>query len=217
MIEDIHGMRTTSSPTPAIIVLFIWAAVSAVLSQEGFFTNSPDQPPIMLLLGVLVPPILFGLAYLGSDGFRSYVLGLDLRLLTAIQAWRIIGGMFLVLMSFGMLPGTFAWPAGIGDMIVGIYAPFVVYALVRQTPNWRRHVVLLSVLGLLDFVGAIGGGVLSGNNPLGLLRGDVTAEIMQVLPLVIIPTFGVPAWILVHVISLLKVSRNEVPELGLDS
>ena len=210
-------MRTTSSPTPAIIVLVVWLAISAVLSQRGMFTNPPDQPPVLLLLAVLVPPILFGIAYVGLDGFRRYVLGLDLRLLTAIQAWRIIGGMFLVLMSFGMLPGTFAWPAGVGDMIVGIYAPFVVFALVRRSPNWRRHVVLLSVFGLLDFVGAIGGGVLAGNNPLGLLRGDVTAEIMQVLPLAIIPTFGVPAWILVHIISLLKISRNEVPELDLGS
>ncbi len=209
-------MYTTSSPTPAIIVLVIWAVISAVLSQQGVFTNPPDQPPLMLLLAVIGPPILFGLAYAGSEGFRRYVLGLDLRLLTAIQAWRIIGGMFLVLMGFEMLPGTFAWPAGVGDVVVGVYAPFVVYALVRRSPNWRRHVIILSVLGLLDFVGAIGGGVLGGNNPLGLLRGDVTAEIMQVLPLAIIPTFGVPAWILVHIISLLKVSRNEVPELGLD-
>jgi hypothetical protein len=210
-------MRTTSSPTPAIVLLVVWAAISFILSQQGLLINTPDQPPVVLLLAVIVPPILFGFAYLGSASFRRYVLGLDLRLLTAIQAWRIIGGMFLVLMSFGMLPGTFAWPAGVGDMIVGIYAPFVVYALVRRSPNWRRHVILLSVLGLLDFVGAIGGGVLAGNNPFGLLRGDVTAEIMQVLPLAIIPTFGVPAWILVHIISLLKVSRNEVPELGLDS
>ena len=200
-------MRTTSSPTPAIIILIVWAIISAVLSHEGLFTNPPDQPPIALLLAVIVPPLLLGLAYAGSEGFRRYVLGLDLRLLTAIQAWRIIGAMFLVLMSFGMLPGTFAWPAGVGDMIVGIYAPFVVYALVRRSPHWRRHVILLSVLGLLDFVGAIGGGILSGNNPLGILRGNVTAEIMQVLPLAIIPTFGVPAWILVHIISLLQVSQ----------
>ena len=205
--KESQVVHTISSPTPAIVVLVVWAAISAVLSQQGLFTNPPDQPPILLLLAVIVPPMLFGLAYAGSEAFRRYVLGLDLRLLTAIQAWRIIGGMFLVLMSFGMLPGTFAWPAGVGDMIVGIYAPFVVYALVRHSPNWRRHVILLSILGLLDFVGAIGGGILSGNNPLGLLRGDVTAEIMQVLPLAIIPTFGVPAWILVHIISLLQVNQ----------
>ena len=68
--------------------------------------------------------------------------------------------MFLVLHSFGMLPGTFAWPAGVGDIIVGAYAPFVVVAIVNRAPNWKRHAVSLNVLGLLDFVDAIGGGVL---------------------------------------------------------
>src|SRR4029450_979939 len=117
-------MRTTSSPPPAVVVLVVWAATSVVLSQQGLFTNTPDQPPVLLLLAVLVPPGLFGLAHLRSDRFRHSVLGLNLMLLTAIQAWRIIGGMFLVLMRFGMLPGTFAWPAGGGVMIGGVFAPF---------------------------------------------------------------------------------------------
>lgn len=33
------------------------------------------------------------------------MLGIDLRLLTAIQGWRVIGGMFLVLYAFDLLPG----------------------------------------------------------------------------------------------------------------
>ena len=105
--------------------------------------------------------------------------------------------MFLVLMSFRLLPGTFAWPAGIGDIIVGAYAPFVVLAISRQTPGWRKHVVLLNVLGLLDFVGAIGGGVLS--------RADIMVE----LPLSMIPTFAVPFWIVLHIISLIKLRKPE--------
>ena len=72
-----------------------------------------------------------------------------------------MGVMFLVLYSYGMLPGTFAWPEGVGDIIVGAYAPFVLVAIVNRAPNWKPHAVNLNVLGLLDFVGAIGGGVLS--------------------------------------------------------
>jgi hypothetical protein len=127
-----------------------------------------------------------------------------------MQAWRIIGAMFLVLMTFRLLPGTFAWPAGIGDMIVGAYAPFVVLAISCRTTNWPRHVVLLNILGLLDFVGAIGGGVLAGNSPIGILRGDVATDIMQQLPLSMIPTFAVPFWIILHIVSLIKV-RNLGP------
>ena len=209
-------MRTHSSLTPAIVVLLLWAAISTTLGGGGTFETVPGQLPIALLLSLVLPIVAFAIAYAGSDGFRRYVLGLDLRWLTAIQGWRIIGGMFLVLMSFNLLPGTFAWPAGVGDMIVGIYAPFVVYALVRRSPNWRGQVILLSILGLLDFVGAIGSGILAGDNPIGVLRGPIPTAIMQRLPLSIIPTFGVPAWILVHWISLLKVKRNDVPELGDD-
>ena len=209
-------MRTHSSLTPAIVVLVLWAAISTTLGGGGTFETVPGQLPIALLLSLVLPIVVFAIAYARSDGLRRYVLGLDLRWLTAIQGWRIIGGMFLVLMSFNLLPGTFAWPAGVGDMIVGIYAPFVVYALVRRSPNWRGQVILLSILGLLDFVGAIGSGILAGDNPIGVLRGPIPTAIMQRLPLSIIPTFGVPAWILVHWISLLKVKRNDVPELGDD-
>jgi hypothetical protein len=123
------------------------------------------------------------------------------------RGWRVIGALFLVLMSFGLLPATFAWPAGIGDLIVGGYAPFVVLAIFRRTPGWHTHVVLLNVLGLLDFVGAVGGGVLSGSSPIGILRGDVTTDILLELPLSMIPTFAVPFWIVLHIISLIKL-RN---------
>jgi hypothetical protein len=65
--------------------------------------------------------------------------------------------------------------------------------------------VLLNIPGLLDFVGAIGGGVLSGNSPIGILRGEVPTDMMQQLPLSLIPTFAVPFWIVLHVVSLIKV------------
>src|SRR5215510_15489313 len=117
--------------------------------------------------------------------------------------------MFLVLMSFGFLPGTFASPAGLGDLLVGAYAPFVVLAISRRTPGWHRHVILLNVLGLLDFVGAIGSGVLSGRSPIGLFRGEVTTDIMQELPLSLIPTFAVPFWIVLHCISLLQLRHRQ--------
>jgi hypothetical protein len=200
----------TATETHSILVGFVivaWAALSLMLNVFGVFTQHPDKPPLALLISVIGVPLVLLIAYAFSTKVRRLALGLDLRLLTAMQAWRIIGVMFLVLMSFGFLPGTFAWPAGLGDLLVGAYAPFVVLAISRRTPGWHRHVVLLNVLGLLDFVGAIGGGVLSGSSPLGLLRGDVTTDIMQELPLSMIPTFAVPFWIVLHILSLIKL-RN---------
>ena len=186
-----------TSTSPVWIVVAAWATLSLLLNFLGVFAPQPDKPPVAFLFSVIGPPILFAIVYSLSAKVRNLSLSLDLRLLTAIQAWRLIGVMFLVLMFFGLLPGTFAWPAGIGDIIVGAYAPFVVVAISRQTPGWQKHAVLLNVLGLLDFVGAIGGGVLS------------RADIMLELPLSMIPTFAVPFWIVLHIISLIKLRKPE--------
>ncbi len=184
--------RKTNTLTVWIIVIG-WAGLSLILNIRGLFIDQLEKPPLALLLSVTGPPILFLIAYSLSTKVRSVSLNLDLRLLTAMQGWRVIGAMFLVLMSFRLLPGTFAWPAGIGDLIVGMYAPFVVVAISRQTPGWSKHVV--------------GGGVLSGRSPIGILRVEVPTDIMQQLPLSFIPTFAVPFWIVLHIISLLKL-RN---------
>jgi hypothetical protein len=195
------------NPLIVSLVVIAWAALAAILSARGVFATQPDKPPLPLLIAVTGPPILFGIAYLLLAKVRAFSLSLDLRLLTATQAWRIIGAMFLVLMSFGLLPGTFAWPAGVGDTIVGMYAAFVIVFLCRRTPGWQRHVIALNILGLLDFIGAIGGGVLSGRSPIGILRGNVTTDVMQQLPLSIIPTFAVPFWIILHIISLVQIRK----------
>jgi hypothetical protein len=200
-----------SSLTPTLITLVLWGAFSGVLAQRGAFVTTPEQPPVALLLSLLIPLALFAIGYAVTGRFRTYVLGLDLVLLTAVQAWRVLGGMFLVLMAFRLLPPAFAWPAGLGDLIVGIYAPFVVMAVVKGSRNWRAQVVLLSILGLVDFAGAIGLGVLSGSSPVGFLREEVTTDIMQRFPLSLIPTFAVPAWAIAHIVSLLQVRNDRGP------
>ena len=109
-----------------------------------------------------------------------------------MQSWRVIGVMFLAFYAFGLLPGLFAWPAGVGDAIVGFSAPFVLRAMVRAEPTWRRRVIWLNVGGLVDFAVALAP------------RASLGA-----LPLSLIPTFAVPLWTIFHVISLVQLHRTE--------
>jgi hypothetical protein len=67
-----------------------------------------------------------------SRDFRDFILTFDLRLATGIQAWRFAGFAFLALYAHHVLPGLFAWPAGLGDMAIGITAPWVILALIRR-------------------------------------------------------------------------------------
>jgi hypothetical protein len=185
-----------------------WFVLSVVAGRQSVFIAGPSQPPLPLLVAVLGPPALFALAYRLSRRVRDFALGIDLRLLTAVQTWRVLGGVFLFLYGLGLLPGLFAWPAGLGDMIVGVAAVFVLYAMMVGTPTWRRRVLWLNVAGLIDFVGAVGTGVLTSNSTLGVFAPAAPRIDMGALPLSLIPTFAVPLWIIVHLISLLQLKQS---------
>ncbi|MEN8197434.1 MAG: hypothetical protein ABFS30_13125, partial [Pseudomonadota bacterium] len=132
---------------------------------------------------------------------------LDLHLLVAMQSWRVLGGMFLGLMVYGKLPGSFAWPAGLGDVAIGIAAPFVLLALLRDPGFVRRTRFLVwNLLGLLDFVVAIGAGTLSSGMFPGL-TGPVTAAPMNAWPLSMIPGFLVPLFAMMHLAAIFQARK----------
>jgi hypothetical protein len=186
----------------------IWLLVIVAAGAAGVFEAGRGRPPLALLAALVVPPALFMLAYRVSTGFRRLVLGLDLRLLTAVQTWRVLGGTFLFLYAFNLRPALFAFSAGLGDLAVGVSAVFVLLAMIDGHPNWRRRVLLLNLGGLLDFVGAVATGVLTSNSSLGFLAPATPMPSMGMLPLSLIPTFMVPLWIIIHFASLLQLRQR---------
>lgn len=192
------------------IVLALWFVATLGLGLLGTFEAGPSRPPLPVLAAVIGPPALFAVAYRTSPGLRTFALGIDLRILTAIQAWRVAGLIFLALYVFGMLPGLFAWPAGVGDAAVGVAAVFVLGAQLGLTPSARRQVFWLNVAGLVDFAGAIATGVLTSNSAVGLLYDGSPGASLGSLPLSLIPTFTVPFWIICHLISFLQLKAIAV-------
>ena len=204
-----------SGTAPIIVgaVLAAWFLAALWGSAAGVFQSAPSRAPLALLVAVIGPPIVFAVAYRLSRQIREFVLGIDLRLLTAIQTWRVIGIMFLALHAFGVLPGLFAWPAGLGDVAVGVAAAFVLLAMVRDAPTWRRQVVWLNIAGLTDFLVAVGTGVLSSDPSFGFVDAGAARASLAELPLSLVPTFAVPLWIIFHMISLIQVARSVRPEI----
>ena len=199
---------------PALAVLAAslaaaWLAAVVLGGMAGTFEPGPSRPPLPILAALAAPLGIFGLAYRLAPRFRDFVLSLDLRMLTAAQSWRVIGGMFLFLWAFDLRPALFAFPAGLGDVAVGIAAVFVLRAMIDEAPGWRRKVLLLNLAGLLDFAGAFATGILTSNSALGLLAGEKAAQwaSMDSMPLSLIPTFAVPMWIILHLISLLQLRQ----------
>jgi len=188
-------------------VIGVWFGLIVVLGATGEFIGSAGSPPLPLLVGAMVPLLVFVAAYLVWGRFRKAVLTADLRLLIALQAWRAGGLGFLALSANGVLPRLFAWPAGLGDIAVGVTAPFVALALVRsQSFAGSRRFVLWNILGILDLVVALSMGALNSGFIPGVV-GSVTTAPMARLPLVLIPAFLVPLFLMLHLVALFQARR----------
>ncbi len=188
-------------------VLALWYAAVFALGAAGAFVGAAGSPPIAIGLGATVPIAAFLLAYRVSPAFRAAVLGADLRLVAAVHGWRLGGFAFLALYANGLLPGLFAWPAALGDMAVALGAPWIAVRLSRDPAfAGSRGFVTWNLLGILDLVVAVTTGTLSSGAVPGLV--PVTTAVMSRLPLVLIPAFLVPLFVVLHLTALFQALRG---------
>lgn len=185
------------------VVLAIWFALVVALGTEGAFLGRPGVPPIGMAIGFTAPLLLF-FACLRLSAFRGFVLSLDPRLIAGIQGWRFAGLGFLFLYAHKVLPGSFALPAGLGDMAVGFAAPWMVLGLARH-PAFATCAAFIrwNWLGVLDLVVALG----LGASMAMAAPGTVSTAPMATLPLLIVPVFLVPLFLMLHAVALMQGRR----------
>jgi len=197
-----------NNPKPLVgytvaVVLAVWLGLVLLLGAGGAYLGAPGQPPLRIFVGAAVPLTLFATAMRFSHAFREFVRAVDIRLIVAIQGWRFAGFGFIALYANHALPGLFAWPAGLGDMAIGMVAPLWTVALISnpQAAASRRF-TLWNALGILDFVIAFTTATICAmiiTDP-----GAPSIAPMGQLPLVLVPEFMVPLFVMLHVIALMK-------------
>ena len=197
-----------------VVALAVWMSAVVVLGGRGAFVRPPGTPPLPIALGFGVPVVVFFVAFLASATFRNFLAAQDLSLLTAIQSWRFAGFGFIALSVSGVLPGAFAWPAGLGDMAIGLTAPWVAVWVARR-PGFAagRLFVIWNLLGILDLVAAVANGAFNQVLATGA-AGEITTAPMAQLPLVLIPAFLVPLFLMLHVTALFQARQRTGPALG---
>src|SRR5260370_24639479 len=112
--------------------------------------NAAGRLLLRLLLAAIGPIVLFFSWFVSSPAFRQFGRSLSPHALTMAQTWRITGFVFIILNVYGLLPGVFAVPAGLGDMAIGATAPLTARRLVNA--NKRRGFILWQVLGISDLL-----------------------------------------------------------------
>lgn len=190
-------------------VLAAWFVAALLLARAGVFRAVVDGPlPPTIIYGITVP-ILIGIAFvLSSRAFGRVLAAVPQHGLIGIQVYRTLGVIFLVSHANGLLPGVFAIPAGYGDILVGLTAAVVAYLYAKKGLQVRRAVIGWNGLGIVDLLMAVTLGFLSSPGRFQILSLGEPNEVISAYPLVMIPVFAVPLFILLHVCSLTKLSRE---------
>jgi hypothetical protein len=187
-------------------VLGGWVVLSGLLAGVGVYSLDPgDSVPWFL---VAVTGTLIALMRATRIPIVSRILadpGAPARLVLP-HTLRVVGVLFLIAMTQGHLPAAFALPAGLGDIAIGMAAPFVALRLARGTG--RAAAVRFNVLGILDL--AIAG--IIGFLLLGIVEFTPSTAPLTLLPLALIPTTAVPLAVALHIVSLSRLRTADKPK-----
>jgi hypothetical protein len=202
------GRSTATAVTTTAAVLGGWLVVSGLLAHAGVYRQDPGETVPWFL--VAVAGTLIALLLATRIPLISRILadpGTPARLALP-HTLRVVGVLFLIVMAQGHLPAAFALPAGLGDIAIGVAAPFVARRLARDTG--RAGAVRFNVLGILDLIVAGSLGFLL----FRLVEVTPYTAPLFLLPLALIPTVAVPLAVALHVVSLRRLRTAAKTEEG---
>jgi len=181
-----------------VIIGSAWLVFGAIMSWVVVARVPDALGPVGALLVPLCWILPSAILWLKRDWFLSEPL--DQHWLVGLQVFRIVGAAFLIEYTRQNLPGVFALPAGIGDVLVGIVAVIILVSWGKREylPHWS--IVLVLVIGLTDFASAFFFGYFSSDGPVQLFFPAIENRNL-VYPLGLIPLFLVPYAIFFHALS----------------
>jgi len=185
----------------AAVLIGGWLAATGLIAGRGWYRTLPWFP--IAAAGFLVT--LLALSRIPVVARALTAPGMASRLVLP-HSFRVAGVAFLWYMALGHLPALFALPAGLGDITVGVAAPFVARRLAQG--KGRRAALWFNEFGITDLVTALTLGALTAFQ---LITSTPSSAPIAELPLALIPTATVPLLFTLHITSISGlISRSEV-------
>jgi len=192
----------------AVMVPFtLWAAVAWSAAINGVFRAGTSAVPL-LPLAIFVPVIIGTPLLLLSKRVGQVLDAMPAAWLIALQVYRVFGSVFLAGALRGLLPGVFGFPAGVGDVLTGLFAVPAAIAVATGSGEGRKAAIMWNIFGLADFVVAITLGLITSPGRFQLIVPSVANIGASAYPNVLTPAFVVPMSILLHALSLRQLRRR---------
>ncbi|MGA8029504.1 MAG: hypothetical protein WB992_20370 [Bryobacteraceae bacterium] len=190
------------------VLLGTWFVAALVPSWLGLYRTASSGAPTVVY-GLLIPIIVGVLLFRQWPTLRRVIEAVPQRWIVTVQLYRAEGLIFLVLYASGHLPGVFAWPAGVGDILLGLLAPVIGAAYAHESRNAAGWLRTWNLFGIADLIVAVATGFLSSPSPLQMFAFGAPNELISAFPLAMIPVFLVPLSVLLHLASLKKLQQTQ--------
>ena len=206
---DLTPDQRCTSWLAVMIPYTLWFAVAWSAAIHGAFRTGTSLPLLPVAIWL---PLIIGVPLLLLSKRIGEVLDAMATWLVALQLYRVFGSWALVAGLRGVLTGLLGWPAGIGDLLTGLFALPVAIAVATGTAQGRRAAIMWNMFGLADFVVAITMGAITSPGPFQLIVPDVPSiGATGAYPDVLTPAFVVPCGALLHALSLRQLYRRAKP------
>jgi hypothetical protein len=183
-------------PFPLVSLFFVaYLGYIALASYLGWFNQVLFPPKVLLLTTFPFAFLLFVL--LGkSNLFTSFLEQAALEKLIQLHIFRVIGSFFIFLAFFDALPKTFAYIAGVGDVVAALSSIFVVKAIKNKKSYAKKLSYVWNIFGTVDILfTAIAANVLT---KLSIDNGTMGVDSLAFFPFCIIPAFAPPIILFLH-------------------
>jgi hypothetical protein len=173
-----------------------WVGLQVALASAGAYADGAPT----IGLSVAFPLAAVAITAYFSPRFREALLAAPTALLVGLNTARVLGVFFLVLAVSGRLGGPFPQSAGWGDIVVGVLAAPLAFAIARGRVG-RGATDAWNLFGALDLIAAVSLGVLSApGSPLQLIDVGAGSGAVGALPWSLIPTVLVPFYLISHAV-----------------
>ncbi|MEM7181933.1 MAG: hypothetical protein AAF518_13535 [Spirochaetota bacterium] len=167
-----------------------------------FVVNSHYLNAVIMLASLALPPTLV-LAW--PNFFVPEKI--SLVWLLGVQAFRVIGGLYLLEYFRGNVGSEFAYWAGVGDVITGIAASVILCIYWFKNTISEKAVLYTILFGIADFTWAYSIGILSFKTSYQLFSKDVV-HATNLYPIAMIPFLLAPIAMGFMVMTLIKLRRR---------
>jgi hypothetical protein len=183
---------------PGAVLLFFgfYYLYVMLMSVTGFFQVNTLPPRILLFTAI--PLIIFYFLFVfRTKLFWQILENVKLSSLVRIHIFRLVGIFFIIGWYYGILPKSFAFIGGIGDIFAALTAIFVSRLIDQKTNNYKKITLIWNIFGFGDIVSVIISAVYITkqaieNNTQGILE-------MTKFPFCLIPAFAPATIIFLHI------------------